>query len=43
MRTLEEINRDIKETKDKELLKKLKNEKEEVWNTLFEGHKNYKI
>lgn len=43
MRTLEEINRDIKETKNKKLLRKLKNEKEEVWNTLFEGHRNYKI
>lgn len=44
MRTFDEINSDLRKFKnDKEKVRELKEEKEEVWNTLFEGHRNYNI
>lgn len=54
MRTIEEVNRDIKKCKEcihtsinneqyfkyTALLYELQDEKELIWNTLFEGHRN---
>ena len=44
MRTFDEINTDWRKFRnDEHKVRELKKEKQKVWNTLFEGHKNYNL
>lgn len=41
MRTFDEINADLRKFRNDEYkVRELKEEKQKVWDTLFEGHKN---
>ena len=43
-RTFDEINADLRKYQNnKEKVKELKEEKNKLWDTLFEGHRNFKI
>ena len=44
MRTFDEVNRDLRIYKnDKEKIKELEEEKQLIWDTLYEGHRNFEI